>query len=108
MIQKKLPIDGVKLGDAIAEKWGTQKIAGEKVGKSDKFFGNFIKRKCIPEYAMLLTDKVLGIPYEDYAPAEPVIKHEGCEWCACYLQAVGLEARTLNYCPMCGKLLGGE
>ena len=111
MAEKMLSIDGEKFRSLLMEKCGSLSEAGRNVGKSSKFFGNFIRMERIPEYAMLLADSVLGVPYESYAPAKPAsepVEQEDCEWCVIYKQVVGEPWRTIKYCPKCGKLLGGE
>lgn len=70
-IQKKtIPIDGMKLRDAILEKGFTIAEAGEKIGYSKSGVANPIKRNEISPHILLLVDKVLGIPLEVYKKEE--------------------------------------
>lgn len=109
MAKKMLPVNGEKLRELVIEAAGSVSEAGRAVGQSEKFFGNFIHRNEIPEYATYLAEGVLGIPYECYAaPAEPVtepVKENGCDWCKT-LKIVNPEAwRMVRYCPKCGTML---
>ena len=104
MGKKMLPVDGEKLRELLIKEVGSISEAGRAVGQSEKFFGNFIRRGQIPEYATYLAECVLGIAYDAYAPEEPV-KEDGCEWCETYKQVVQKPWRTVKYCPRCGKML---
>lgn len=107
MAEKMLPVNGEKLRELLIENCGNLTEAGRRVGKSGKFYGNFIRLGRIPGYAMLLTDSILGIPYDEYKLEEPrmEVTEDGCEWCRVYKQAVAEPWRTIKYCPKCGVLL---
>lgn len=108
MAKKMLPVDGEKLRELLIKEVGSLSEAGRAVGQSEKFFGNFIRKGEIPEYATFLAEGVLGIAYDAYAPAEPVtepVKEDGCDWCKT-LKIVEPEAwRMFRYCPKCGTML---
>ncbi len=107
MAEKMLPINGEKLRELLIQYCDSISGAGRKVGKSDKFYGNFIRLGRIPEYAMYLTDGVLGIPYDEYKQEEPSVevREDGCDWCKT-LKIVNPEAwRMVRYCPKCGTML---
>ena len=108
MAKKMLPVNGEKLRELVIEAAGSVSEAGRAVGQSEKFFGNFIRKGEIPEYATYLAEGVLGIAYDAYAPAEPVtepVKEDGCDWCKT-LKIVNPEAwRMVRYCPKCGTML---
>lgn len=83
MAEKMLPIDSAKFKALLVEKYGSQARASKIVGKSEKFFGNFIHRNEMPEYATYLVEGKLGIPYEKYKLVSDDEKANGsyCEWC---------------------------
>ena len=108
MGKKMLPVDGEKLRELLIKEVGSISEAGRAVGQSEKFFGNFIRKGEIPEYATFLAEGVLGIAYDSYAPEDPVtesVKEDGCDWCKT-LKIVEPEAwRMVRYCPKCGTML---
>ena len=113
MGKKMLPIDSEKLRETLINECVSISEAGRSVGQSEKFFGNFIRKGEIPEYATYLLEGVLGIPYEVYARVEPVVDpnpepavQEDCDWCRVYRAVV--QEVSIRFCPMCGKRIGGE
>lgn len=72
MAEKKYPIDGNKLYECITLKYGNMSRAGVEVGFSGHAFNNPCRRGEITEKMKILADKILGIPYKEYASDVPI------------------------------------
>lgn len=75
MAERKYPINGNKLYELLTIKYGNISRAGLEVGFSAHAFSNPCRRGEITEKLKILADKVLGIPYEEYASDVPIIRY---------------------------------
>lgn len=65
-IFEKFPVDRERFGEIIREKFGTVKTASDLIGKSNSFFCGQFNNGGFDKSTVLLVEKVLGIPYEEY------------------------------------------
>lgn len=106
-------IDSDKLRAAVFAKGMTLADASRSIGMAHNAIGNWLSRREIPVYAIILLEKEIGIPYDEYKKDDPAEEKtdkterqkKPCHYCEkdeCAIFASGMDERlnlTVNIRP---------
>lgn len=74
--KEKNRISGDKLKASVLQRYKSYDECAKVCGFTGSWLSNFIDKELIPNYAVILLERVCGIPFDEYAYTEPEVKQE--------------------------------